>query len=146
MCTISWYQDKSGYSVYFNRDESKERPLAIPPQTQTAESIRAIYPTDPKGGGTWFAVSEYGCVFALLNYYQGRTPKGRLNSRGFIVKSAVQCRDFNSLSEFVSGLDLTKFAPFSLMAFFPDHHSASGDVPMLRWTGKTLETQSHLAH
>src|SRR5690606_13667857 len=119
MCTVSWYADKNSYKVFFNRDECKDRARAVAPEIYTVRSQTSsqshIMPLDPVGGGTWFAVNEFGLVFALLNYYQGRLPKGRLHSRGEIVKQIVSSRSLLEAQTYLQSLNLQKFPPFSLL-------------------------------
>ncbi len=145
MCTISWLFSSSGYHVFFNRDEQKTRPLAIPPSIRMENETQTIMPIDPKGNGTWCAVNEYGFTFALLNFYQGRLPKGRLNSRGKLVKA---CAGFDSIDNAISYLNSqnhAKIAPYSLLCFSPSNHGESSalsslkaGVRMIRWDGKIL--------
>ena len=137
MCTISWFYSESGYEVFFNRDEQRSREEAIPPKL-LGENIRYIAPIDPQGGGTWLAANQYGVTVALLNYYQGRLPKGRLISRGAIVKSCAAFRTFGEIKYYIESLNLTKYAPFSLLCFTKSNDIA-GKVPLIRWTGKQLE-------
>lgn len=154
MCTISWeflgasegIQNEVrgtndpiiGYRVYFNRDEQITRPQAELPREFIENNIRYICPIDPQGGGTWCAVNEFGYTFALLNFYQGRLPKGKLRSRGELVKNAALLRSKEAVEEYLSSLDLQKYPPFSLLVFSPSEVK-SGLVTLLRWTGKTLE-------
>ncbi len=138
MCTISWFHHNSGYDVFFNRDEQVLRPKALPPAVRVFGNVRAIVPTDPQGGGTWIAVNQFGCTFALLNYYQGRMPKGKLLSRGKIIPTLLGASSIDQVAELLRQSNLNKYAPFSLLFFSP----ATGigtDIPLFRWTGKALE-------
>lgn len=145
MCTISWLFSSSGYHVFFNRDERRARPLAIPPCIKEENKVKAIMPIDPKGSGTWCAVNEYGFTFALLNFYQGRLPKGRLMSRGKLVRA---CAGFDSVEKALAYLrsqNHAKIAPYSLLCFSPSIHSnrpslssSNPGVRMIRWDGKVL--------
>ncbi len=142
MCTISWLIRPSGYRVFFNRDEQKSRPRARVPGIQQENSVDAIMPIDPQGGGTWVAVNAYGLTFALLNFYQGRLPKGRLISRGQLVKA---CAGFNTAKDaiaYIESLNLAKYAPFSLLCFEPEENRTH--VVLLRWDGKKiLRSEEH---
>ncbi len=85
-------------------------------------------------------MNEFGLTFGLLNFYQGRLPKGRLISRGKIVKA---CASFNAVGDainYVRELNLAKYAPFSLLCFSPGDTGtgAAPSVTMLRWTGREL--------
>ena len=139
MCTISWFYSDSGYEIFFNRDEQKTRQQALPPTLQQANETRCIMPIDPEGNGTWISVNEYGVSFALLNYYQGRLPKGRLKSRGQLVRSLAHIRTMSDLMLHFDEIKLDCFAPFSLLCF-PNFRGFTdwNKIPMMRWTGKEL--------
>ncbi len=124
-----------GYRVYFNRDEQKTRPRAALPSEFLTKGVRFICPIDPQGGGTWCATNEYGFTFALLNFYQGRFPKGKLRSRGELVKNAAQFNRVEHVEQYLASVDLNKYPPFSFLIFSP----FSTSVSLLRWTGKSLE-------
>ncbi len=135
MCTISWKFDVSGYSIFFNRDEQLTRPIALPPQTYQAEHCDYIAPIDPQGGGSWLTVNTSGLTLALLNFYQGRLPKGKLTSRGRLIVSLAAMLHVEAIIEALNAMELTQYAPFSLLVF-----SASGlSVDLIRWTGKKME-------
>ncbi len=136
MCTISWLIKPTGYRVFFNRDEQKTRPRAQPPQVRQENDIDTIMPIDPQGGGTWMAVNEKGLTFALLNFYQGRLPKGRLISRGKLVKACAGLRSTDEAVAYIESLNLAKYAPFSLLCFEPEANGAR--VSLLRWDGKKI--------
>lgn len=148
MCTVSWHVDKNSYKVFFNRDESKGRATALPPEIYTIKSETHsqshIMPLDPEGGGSWLAVNEYGLVFALLNFYQGRLPKGRLRSRGEIVKEIVSSRSVAEALAWLQALNLEKFPPFSLLVFTPElmQVPAFQKTQMFCWNGKQLSQES----
>jgi len=124
-----------GYRVFFNRDEQVHRPKALLPKIFEGTSTKSIMPVDPQGGGTWCAVNDYGLTLALLNYYQGRLPKGRLISRGQIVKRCTGYESLTQVKAYLQALNLAKYAPFSLLMFEP----RAEQVCMMRWNGKTLE-------
>lgn len=145
MCTISWLISDSDYQVFFNRDEQVTRPIALPPRKILENNIHTIMPVDPQGGGSWCAVNEYGLTFALLNYYQGSLPKGRLISRGKLVQACAGYRHKDEALAYLKSLNHAKYAPFSLLCFAPlgvrDVRDSTGkyaSVTMLRWDGKQL--------
>ncbi len=156
MCTISWFISSAGYRVFFNRDEQVTRPKAIPPKVFIENDVSTIMPVDPQGGGTWCAVNEYGFTFALLNFYQGRFPKGRLISRGKLVRACAGFRRAEHAYKYLRELNLVKYAPFSLLCFTPCSDAVDSNnilnkqlqetarVTMMRWTGKELiETEQN---
>ena len=137
MCTISWFSEAQGYHVFFNRDEQRNRPKANPPSNIRVNSITALMPIDPVGKGSWLAVNEHGLTCALLNYYQGRFPKGRLKSRGQIVKSCAGLKSLQEIRNYLSTLDLHHYPPFTLLVF------NLNDPPIgLCWDGKHFSDTS----
>ncbi len=98
-------------------------------------------PVDPRGGGSWLAVNASGLTFALLNYYQGKLPKGRLQSRGHIVRELAGCTNIGGADVWLRAQNLQKFAPFSLLVFSPEVFSQKffvPAVPLYLWDGKNL--------
>jgi hypothetical protein len=83
-----------------NRDESRSRPAALPPQVREFGKQRAILPIDPVSGGTWIAASSAGLAMTLLNSYPA--PAGPLapgateellESRGTIIPYLLHLAD-----------------------------------------------------
>jgi len=139
MCTVSWLFTDNGYHVFFNRDEQKTREKALVPDIYSLGGVNVVMPIDPQGGGTWLAVNEYGCTYALLNYYQGRFPKGVLRSRGQLVKNLASFKSFEDVSAYLDTQDLNKYPPFSLLCFIPNTIDIKPSfLTMIRWTGKIL--------
>lgn len=136
MCTISWMFEPHGYHVFFNRDEQNTRTKAQPPSILELQGVRALMPVDPDGEGSWLSTNEHGVTLALLNFYQGRLPKGRLKSRGQLVKTLAGAGSRPKIQLELNAINLQKFAPFSLLVF----ESCAGPqgVLLLRWTGKQL--------
>ena len=71
MCTVSWAKRPNGYCLFFNRDESLERPVGLPPEVNSLGDSRFVCPRDPVGGGTWLLVNEQ----QLLNQVISQTEK-----------------------------------------------------------------------
>ena len=141
MCTISWRLDRGEYTVFFNRDESRMRARAIPPDIFHNEVQQYIMPLDPQGGGSWIAVNANGLTFALLNNYQGRLPKGRLRSRGLLVRNLTVCVSLEEVKHYLQQQNLKSYAPFSLLVFTPDVGDSLAPVPtipLFRWDGRQL--------
>lgn len=143
MCTLSWFADTTAYHVFFNRDEGVSRQKAIPPSIVQASRHKFIMPLDPLGGGSWMCVNERGYTFALLNYYQGSLPKGRLLSRGQIIREMGDCSSSSQCEKYLKSLNLRSFAPFSMLIFEPEmtvpDKNQKFSVAMYRWTGRILE-------
>lgn len=139
MCTASWLLDKTGYQVFFNRDEQIGRARALPPTEFTSEqNIHFLMPVDPVGKGSWIATNEHGLTLCLLNFYQGQTPSGDLVSRGQLVKSYAHYSDAETLIANFTKLSLDRYAPFTLVVFDAQLSSEQGHVKALQWNGKTL--------
>ena len=114
MCTVSWCQRSAGYTLFFNRDESKDRSEGLPPRSHNEGSETYVCTRDPDGGGTWLLANSHGLTLGLLNYYGARRryrPKAPL-SRG---RLPLDCRTFHDLDEvedFFTWADLSPFPPF----------------------------------
>jgi len=136
MCTISWLYEADQYHVFFNRDEQKTRASARPPESISENGVVALMPIDPVGGGSWISTNSAGCTLALLNFYQGLLPKGRLVSRGRIIRRLCTSKNGDEIEAELALLTLQKFAPFTLLLF-----ESGGDkrVTTWRWTGRALE-------
>lgn len=71
MCTVSIIpvddSEAARVRLACNRDESRLRPPALPPQTRRFGRHLAILPVDPVSGGTWVAANEQGLVMTLMN-------------------------------------------------------------------------------
>lgn len=143
MCTLSWTLQANGYEVLFNRDEQKSRLRADPPQHFVVGGAHVLMPVDPQGGGTWLSTNQYGVTLALLNYYQGKMPEGRLLSRGVLVKTLSGARDAEDAAQLLSTQSTRHFAPFSLLCFCPSSLRAGRGVNLYRWDGE--KTTLHLA-
>lgn len=122
MCTLTIIRHKdplSGQScvrLAFNRDEQRTRPAARPPEIEQFGRQRAILPRDPKGGGTWIAVSDAGVGLALMNAYAGGAlpPPGE-KSRGLIIPSLLECDTLASAVQQALNTDVRPYAPFRLI-------------------------------
>ncbi len=125
--------------IGFNRDESRERPAARPPERRNCGSRVAIMPIDPVSGGSWIAVNDRGLCAALLNAYVSdestSVPRNETRSRGEIVPLAMECSTLQEARERVRNLvrSAGAFAPFNLVLASADglleyntHKSAAG--------------------
>ncbi|MBF4256348.1 hypothetical protein EAY27_06830 [Vibrio anguillarum] len=151
MCSVSWLLDKHGYHLFFNRDEQKNRPLALPPKQYTQAGVEVLMPIDPAGGGSWISLNECGLALCLLNNYQGKIPQGvdaeRLVSRGQLLKHLSSQVSVEKVIQAFTQLNLQQFAPFTLLAFDPNLTDVQGNVMALAWNGEQSQiavTQSPL--
>jgi uncharacterized protein with NRDE domain len=114
MCTVTFIPTPGKIFLTSNRDESANRPLALPPAWQVRGGYRFISPCDGLAGGTWVALRDDGSALVLLNgavEKHSRLPAYR-RSRGQIFWDifATDC----TLTGFVSA-DLENIEPFTLV-------------------------------
>ncbi|MCE7974088.1 MAG: hypothetical protein DYG92_07145 [Leptolyngbya sp. PLA1] len=134
----------AGFRIAMNRDEEHARPAAIPPRWRAVGDSRAIWPIDPKGGGTWIGAREDGLVLCLLNYNLRPAPPAprQAISRGRIIPSLIEHTHAEDAITALSTMELDRFAPFRLVVVGPDVPSRSwrggAHVHELRWDGAEL--------
>ncbi|MCC5848440.1 MAG: NRDE family protein [Verrucomicrobia bacterium] len=90
MCTLSRALLPDGVEIFFNRDEQRSRPKALPPTTD-ANGILA--PMDPQGGGPWIFAKPNGICGALLNAYHLKplpVPSDGFRSRGLLMRDLAE--------------------------------------------------------
>lgn len=133
MCTVSYVTTNGKTVITSNRDEKVIRPSAIEPKKHIINKKKIVFPQDPKGGGTWFAVDELGTILVLLN---GANEKHKKNipyrkSRGMIVLNLI-----SSLSpkDFWGKINLDSIEPFTLVLF------QEKELYQLRWNGMDKES------
>ncbi|CAN5422156.1 NRDE family protein [soil metagenome] len=138
MCTVSWRPagDGSGYDLFFNRDESRRRPPAIPPDIhQGRGNGRYLAASDPQAGGTWLATTDAAETFGLLNLYPPGAPPGtpydppEPRSRGLLVADLA-----------AGALALPNISPASYRPFLLVHLSLPCAARLWRWDGTALRT------
>jgi transport and Golgi organization protein 2 len=137
MCTVSWVHEDDGYQLLCNRDELRTRAEAYPPQIVTREGIRCAAPVDGDCGGTWIGVNEFGVSLCLLN----GAPRAAapLCSRGFIVRDLLPGGPTEGILARALRMDLTMYAPFTLVALEPCCPAA-----LVEWSGtqRTITTNA----
>lgn len=109
-----------------NRDEQRDRPPALHPRWRALAgelARRAIWPTDPRGGGTWIGAGEHGLVLCLLNLNAPGTamPHGPLVSRGSIIPRLIGATRAEEAIVRLGATDFASTAPFRLVAVEPAH-------------------------
>lgn len=149
MCTVSiipWPGGEPGYRLVCNRDESRARPPAEGPRWRElkggAGGLRAVWPTDPLGGGTWLAAGEQGLGLCLLNYNlepehlpASALPAGG-RSRGAIIPELIGLGSLAEVGPALAERDLGVYAPFRLLGVEP---AAPYRVMEARWDRRSLE-------
>jgi len=142
MCTVTLVPriDAGGTGVGLrmlcNRDESRQRPAALPPQIRAFSDRRAILPLDAAAGGTWVAVSDAGLAFTLLNRnpqdMRGLDFPGR-QSRGQIIPGLLSCASFDEAVAQLKHLNPRHYPPFRLIVADAGHVAvAVGEDDTLR--------------
>ena len=116
MCTVSFISRNNRYFITSNRDEHISRPLAYEPREEVINATKVLFPKDPRAGGTWFALNEYGAATVLLNGAFVR--HGRIGnyakSRGLVLLDAISSQEPElKLQE----MDLYNIEPFTLILF-----------------------------
>lgn len=119
MCTLSvipWSENPSspGIRLVVNRDESRLRPQAMPPNVETFGERQAILPRDPQAGGTWIGVNDAGLAMVLLNA-TGAVPPSRPITRGAIIPSLLNAASWSEAVERAEAILVRQFAPFRLV-------------------------------
>jgi hypothetical protein len=138
---------EAGFRVVVSRDEQRDRPPALQPRWRTIGGGRAIWPIDPRGGGTWIGAGEHGLVLMLLNVNPEPPPTlpPGLASRGMIIPRLIDAPTPDAALARLRGLDLERFAPFRVIAAGPDHAGRAwrGGVRLsgARWDRDRLTTE-----
>jgi hypothetical protein len=146
MCTVSIIATGAGFRLVTNRDVPRTRAPSLPCAWRTLQNARAVWPTDPDGGGTWVGASDRGLVLCLLN--SNPDPPSDLSdvedlrSRGLIIPELI---DRDDAPEAIAALDedeLGVFAPFRLLAC---DRAPSGATRILEadWNRRRLRVQRH---
>lgn len=116
MCTVSYINTNGVVIITSNRDEKVIRPEAISPRNYFHKGKNITYPKDPKAGGTWFAIDEYGNVAVLLNggIVKHKPKFSYRKSRGLIALDIIADA---SPKDFWQQINLEDIEPFTLVLF-----------------------------
>ena len=128
MCTVSFIASKDKVFLTSNRDEHEARPKAFVPEKVVLNGTNVIFPKDPKAGGTWFAINEYGTVIVLLNgaFVYHKSVGNYRKSRGLVVLETISA--VNSL-ESLKITDLDNIEPFTVVLY------QDSELFEFRWDG-----------
>jgi len=142
VCTLSWTTTRSGYELFFNRDERTSRGPEQPPCESRSTNVRFLAPRDGDAGGTWITLNELGVTNCLLNGYSEsrgeRTGPGR--SRGLLVLDLAGLASSERVLEHLEASDLSPFEPFVLCTFQPDSER-SLVARTIEWDGLVLASR-----
>nr|WP_298791270.1 NRDE family protein [uncultured Allomuricauda sp.] len=129
MCTVSFISRNNSYFITSNRDEHISRPNAFEPKEEIINSVKVLFPKDPKAGGTWFALNEYGMVTVLLNgaFERHESTGNYAKSRGVVLLEVIS--EPNPML-FIEEMVLNNIEPFTLVLF------DGTKLVELRWDGK----------
>lgn len=134
MCTVSWRHDDNGYQLLCNRDEKRTRAIAVAPRIRVRDGVRFIAPTDADSGGSWISANEFGVSVCLLNGDNlsgtSRQRYESYRSRGLLLLELVTVNSVMEVCERISYLDLSIFAPFTVVALEPGLHAM-----IIEWNG-----------
>ena len=133
MCTVTFVCSGNKKIITSNRDEQVIR-QAIEPKKYLVGNKNITFPKDPKAGGTWYAVDEFGNVLVLLNgaaeKHEWHPPYRK--SRGIILLDILSAK---VPSEMWNQIDLDNIEPFTLVLF--QNHA---DLFQMRWDGNQKST------
>jgi len=116
MCTVSIVPGDEGFRLMSNRDERRDRAVALQPTVETLGARAVVMPIDPAGGGSWIGVNDAGVAAAVLNRHAGPPPEARsFTSRGVIVRHALACESIGAAAAAARGLNANAFQPFRLV-------------------------------
>jgi len=137
MCTLSIIPhvvagSRTGVRIECNRDESRLRPTALPPQLRQYGERRALLPIDPVADGTWIAASDAPLVMVLMNVYIAQATdiveeilpaRPSPISRGTIIPHALSAGSLAEAIARVEQLDVRRFEPFRLILIDPREYT-----------------------
>jgi hypothetical protein len=117
MCTVTVVPHAGGVRLLCNRDERRSRPAAWPPRAHDLGGIRATFPVDPQGAGTWIGCNSAGLAVALLNADVSTDVVNgdARQSRGLIVRQLLWSASIVEAGDALEHIDPRGFAPFQLV-------------------------------
>lgn len=118
MCTLTIVPHEDGLQIGCNRDERPDRGPALGPSVHRIGRLRAVFPVDVRGAGTWIGVNETGLVAAVLNRTEAgdRPAVAALRcSRGTVGRHVLGAADLETAIHAVTTLPLRAFDAFTLV-------------------------------
>lgn len=135
MCTVSFIPiSPNGFILTSNRDEKVVREKAIPPLKKRIDGNDVIFPTDPKGLGTWIASSFNGFTLCLLNgaFEPHMVKDNYKHSRGRIILDFFK---YNDVSKFCKQYEFEGIEPFTLLIAYCN---VALTLTEIKWNGTSL--------
>ncbi len=116
MCTVTFIPAGNHFFFTSSRDELAGRPLALFPEIYEINGCRVLFPKDPKGGGSWIALNEYGYTVVLLNgAIKAHEPDiSYRKSRGLILLDLISS---TSPADAFEETDFNGIEPFTVILF-----------------------------
>ena len=112
--------------IVFNRDESRHRPPATPPEYRDYKGCTCMMPIDPVSDGTWIAANQHGVIIFLLNHYPRAmsTEDSATNhpqettsiSRGTISPQLIHAKSVEQAYWILNDFEVSEYASFRLVA------------------------------
>lgn len=144
MCTVTVIpiaspREGRGFRLVTNRDERRERLAALAPEIRRVGAVRAVWPVDPVGGGTWVCANDRGVALTLLNVNRAGlgAPEeaARFTSRGALIPELVDVSRAADAIKRLGGLDLGCFRAFRLVVV------DAGTIFEAGWDRRTLRVE-----
>ncbi len=138
MCTVTWRREGRRFEIFFNRDELRTRPPAMPPALADVRPFRYVAPIDGRAGGSWLAANERGLAVGVLNFYDGQAapPPAQSRSRGRLVVDQMAHTDVETLRREIRTTDLARYPAFILFALDP------AQSVLFHWNGRDLREEA----
>lgn len=139
MCTVTYLPlPDQHYILTSNRDESLQRPIALPVTDYRVGEQTLYFPKDPQGGGTWIATSGKDATVCLLNgafvphpLFTGHVYR---KSRGLVVLDYFAYDHVDAYAQFY---DFDNIEPFTLVVI-ENKTPGSTRLTELRWDGSQI--------
>lgn len=153
MCTLTVInlrtdEGKLGYRLVMNRDELRTRSRAMPPEWRELDGVRAIWPVDPDGGGTWIGAAETGLTLALVNSFPEPMPKRPSDpiSRGLIIPRLIASEGIEGVVDAFESIEVERYAPFRLVAvdLAEGGEGVEPRIAVVDWNREELAIETHL--
>jgi hypothetical protein len=139
--TIIPLPEAVGVRIACNRDESRARPAARPPELRPAQQRKLIMPIDPVSDGTWIGANDAGLAAVLLNAYPAGVAAAVLTrqpalSRGTIIPALLGSDSLDELVQRATAIETGLFAPFRLVL------ADRREIVELRWALSAMQLKS----
>ena len=153
MCTLTVInlrtdEGKLGYRLMMNRDELRTRSRALPPEWREVDGVRAVWPLDMDGGGTWIAAAETGLTLALVNSFPEPMPElpTELISRGLIIPRLITSEGIEGVVDGFESIVVERYAPFRLVAvdLAEGEEGIEPRIAVVDWNRQELAVETHL--